>query len=51
MQDVLTDFYDHFTSINATPCSMCYCENNASGEMVRVCGWKRKLVLLTLELM
>ena len=35
-QDVLTDFYDHFTSINASPCSMCsYCENNAAGQMVR----------------
>jgi len=35
-QDVLTEFYNHFMSINASPCSMCsYCKNNAVGQMVR----------------
>lgn len=34
-QDVLTDFYDHFTSINASPYSMCsFCENSAAGQMI-----------------
>lgn len=51
-QDVLKDFYNHLTSINASPWFMCsYCGNNAVGLMVRVCGWKRKLVLLSLEFM
>lgn len=34
-QDVLTDFYDHFTSINASPYSMCsFYENSAAGQMI-----------------
>lgn len=34
-QDVLTDFYDHFTSINTSPYSMCsFCENSAAGQMI-----------------
>lgn len=35
-QDILTDFHDHFTSINASPYSMCsFCENSAAGQMIR----------------
>lgn len=34
-QDALSDFYNHFISINANPCFMCsYCENYSSGQMV-----------------